>query len=174
MNSIDLLREQLMSAHDTQEATMADVEEELVHSKAVDKELTVAQAYAHSVIAEDIVLSTMLLEKTPLSAETAIEEMGVSGVMPSSDDWSEHSAWIQKVKIDLPKLKEFAKKVYGESDGYLASLKKEDLDREIERLVIGKQNLAFFINNFLILHIANLTGEISAAKGIQGFKGYPF
>ncbi|GEM_PF-3622591 len=47
-------------------------------------------------------------------------------------------------------------------------------DKEVDIPGMGKKNLAFIINNFVILHIANLTGEISAAKGVQGLKGYPF
>jgi hypothetical protein len=38
----------------------------------------------------------------------------------------------------------------------------------------GKHKLADVLTNFVILHVANLTGEISAAKGFQGLKGYPF
>ena len=36
---------------------------------------------------------------------------------------------------------------------------------------MGEQNLVWLISNFVILHIANLTGEISAGKGTQKLKG---
>ncbi len=39
---------------------------------------------------------------------------------------------------------------------------------------MGKAPRAMVISNFVIAHAAHLTGEISAIKGVQGLKGYPF
>lgn len=174
MNSIQLLRDQLKSAHDTQEATVGDLSEESAHFNPLGDAIPAGAAYVHSVLSEDMVLSSMLMQKTPISEGVISEEMGLSQKMPGFNTWDKHKDWYKSVKVDLPKFKEFAKKVYAQTNKYLESLKEEDLDQEIERPVIGKQTLAFFITNFLILHIANLTGEISAAKGLQGLKGYPF
>lgn len=175
MNAIQLLREQLKSAHDTQEATMADVTEASAHFTDTNKALPVGAAYAHSIIGEDLVLTSMLMSgKTPLSADAS--KTGLSVPMPPFDKFDQHAAWAKSVQIDLPKLKAFAQDVYAQTDVYLASLKEEDLDAEIDmtNMGMGKQSTAFVITNFLLLHIANLTGEISAAKGVQGLKGYPF
>ena len=174
MNSIQLLRDQLKSAHDTQEATIADLTEKSAHFNPAGDAIPAGAAYVHSVLGEDMVLSSMLMQKTPLSDGMSAKEMGLSEKMPTFDKWAGHLKWYKSVKVDLAKFKEFAKKVYEETDKYLESLSEEDLDKEIERPVIGSHTLAFFINNFIILHIANLTGEISAAKGLQGPKGYPF
>lgn len=174
MNAIQLLREQLQSAHETLEATMADVTDKTAHFTKIGKALPVGAAYAHAVLAEDIIVATMLAHTTPLSAENP--ETGVSEPMPPFDKWDQHEKWYQSVKVDLAKMREFAKKVYKAGDDYLASLKDEDLNQEVDLsgMGMGKKNLVFIINNFLILHTANLTGEISAAKGVQGLKGYPF
>lgn len=174
MNSIQLLRDQLKSAHDSQEATIADLSETSAHFKPEGDAIPAGAAYVHSVLSEDMVLSTMILNKKPVSEDVIAEEIGLSEKMPGFNEWDKHLAWYKSVKVDLPKFKEFAKKIYEETENYLASLKEEDLDQEIERPMVGKNKLAFYLTNFLILHIANLTGEISAAKGLQGLKGYPF
>jgi hypothetical protein len=174
MNSVQLLRDQLKSAHDTQEATIADLSQDSTHFKPEGDAIPAGAAYVHSVVSEDLVLSSMIMQKTPISDGVSVEDMGLSEKMPGFDAWDKHKDWYKSVKIDLNKFKKFAKEVYAETDKYLESLSEEDLDKEIDRPVIGKQTLAFFITNFIILHIANLTGEISAAKGLQGLKGYPF
>lgn len=172
MNAVQLLREQLKSAHETQEATMADVTSKTAHFADTNKAIPVGAAYAHSIWGEDMVVSTMLAQKPMLATNNS--DTGISNPMPSSDKWADHEKWYKTVKVDLPKLKEFAKKVYQASDDYFASLKNEDLDREMDVPGVGKRNLAWLINNYVILHIANLTGEISSVKGFQGLKGYPF
>ncbi len=172
MNAVQLLREQLKGAHSTQEATMSDISDEAAHFNDLKNAIPAGAAYAHSVISEDIIVSTMLAHKAPISADNA--QTGLSQPMPGFDKWDQHENWYKTVKVDLPKLKEFAQKVYKASDDYLATLKDEDLDQELDLGAFGKHTLAGVISNFLILHVANLTGEISAAKGIQGLKGYPF
>lgn len=174
MTAIELLRLQFTSAHDLQEATMADVLAPVAHFTKVGKALPVGAAYAHSVLSEDLVLSTMVRQRTPLASTHA--NTGLSQPMPSFNEWEKHEQWVRTVKIDLEQFRVFAKEVYAETDAYLATLTDADLDKEIEIPFPGMEHktLAFLLTNFLLLHIANLTGEISAAKGIQGLKGYPF
>ncbi len=172
MKAVQLLRQQLQAAHETLEMTMADVKDDVLHFNDTGKALPVAGAYAHAVLAEDMILTYMLSKKPSLV--TDYKKIGLSAPMPSMQEWDKHEEWYKTVKLDLPKFQEFAKKVYKATDDYLATLTDKDLEKEEERPHIGKRNLAWLISNFVILHIANLTGEISAAKGIQGLKGYPF
>jgi hypothetical protein len=174
MNSIQLLKQQLISVHNLQEQTISDTKEKNLHFTKTGNALPAGAAYAHSVIGEDMVLTTMLTNKTPLSAGKS--ETGLSKPMPSFAQWDKHEQWAKTVKIDLPKLQKFAKKVYKATEEYIDTLKEKDLDKEFDlsSMGAGKQNLAYILNNFIILHTANLTGEISAAKGFQGLKGYPF
>lgn len=175
MNSIQLLQEQFNSAHHTQEATISDASKKALHFNKTSKALPAGAAYAHSVLGEDIVLSTMLMNKKPLSSSKTAKT-GLSQPMPPFDKWDQHEKWARTVKVDLPVLQVFAKKVYKQTDGYLKSLKEKDLEKvyDMTSWGMGKQTVGFVINNFLLLHIANLTGEMSAAKGFQGLKGYPF
>lgn len=173
MNAIQLLRDQFRSAHDSLEATVGDVSVAAAKfDEKLGKAIPAGAAYAHAVLEEDLLLSKMLADKKPIF--TTNEEVGVSEQIPAMDKWSEHERWYKTVIVDIPKFREYAKKVYQASDDYIATLKDEDLDEEIDRPVIGKQKTAFMLTNFFLLHIANLTGEVSAAKGMQGLKGYPF
>ena len=173
MNAVKLLRDQFKWAHDTQEATIADATEEALHFTKTGKALPAGAAYAHSVLSEDMLLSGMIRQRAPLAASA---KTGLSSLMPAMSEWEKHEQWAKTVKLDLKQFQAFAKEVYAETDAYLATLTEKDLEKEIETGFpgLGKQSLAFLLSNFFILHIANLTGEISAAKGIQGLKGYPF
>ena len=172
MNAIQLLRDQLKGVHGLQESTMADVTPESAHFSETGKAYPVGAAYAHSVISEDIIVATMLAKKAPTMKEG--EDIGLSEPMPSFQEWDKNEAWVKKVKIDLEKFKEYAQKVYQATDDYIASLSEDDLDDEVDMGEWGKHKRSDVLSNFVILHVANLTGEISAAKGFQGLKGYPF
>ena len=172
MNSIQLLRNQLKGVHELQESTMADVSAEAAHFNETGKAYPVGAAYAHSVISEDIIVSSMLAKKDPVVKEG--EDIGLSEPMPSFQEWDKNEAWVKSVKIDLDKFKEYAQKVYQATDEYIATLTEDDLDDEVDMGEWGKHKRSDVLSNFVILHIANLTGEISAAKGFQGLKGYPF
>jgi len=171
MNAVDLLKLQFQNAHENLEGTMNDVTSEVAHVRELGKALPVGAAYAHAVCSEDVLLSLFLAHKDPIlkSAET-----GLSEPMPGFDAWDQHALWAQHVTVDLEKFRNYAKDVYGATDSYLKTLKEEDLDSEVEMGQFGKFKLGFVLSAFFLLHIANLTGEVSAAKGLQGLKGYPF
>ena len=161
MNRVQLLRDQLKWAHDTQEATMSDVTKEAADFNKTGEAIPVGAAYAHSIWGEDMVVSTILAGKEPLLKDGT--EVGLSIPVPTMDNWSEHANWYKTVKVDLSKMREFAKKVYQATDDYLASLSEEDLDKELDlsSMGMGKQTVVYVFTNFVLLHIANLTGQLS-------------
>ena len=55
----------------------------------------------------------------------------------------------------------------------MASLTPEDLERTISTLV-GEYTLDQYLEIFIIWHINAHCGELSALKGCQGLKGYPW
>jgi hypothetical protein len=107
------------------------------------------------------------------------EKNGLSAQHPAMDaDWEKNFAeWATTVKADLPKLKEYAKAVFQQSDEFFSGLKDQDLwDKKVDLSMwgLGEWPLIRFILRILISHVDSLTGEISAGKGLQGLKGYPF
>ncbi len=171
MYAIELLKQQLKDAREGMEMTMDDVTEEAANFNDTKKAMPVGAAYAHAVLGEDMVIASIILHKKQLS-ET--EDTGLSIPSPDAEHWSEYEQWYKTVKIDLPKFRAYAKKVYMATDAYLKTLKDEDLDQEIEVPGMGKKTLAYLFTNWLLLHTASLNGEVSAAKGFQGLKGYPW
>ncbi len=172
MNAIDLLRLQFENAHETLEATMQDVTSDVAHIRELGKALPVGAAYAHAVCSEDIILSKFILQREPILKDAS--SIGLSELMPDFSNWDKHAMWAQNVTVDLEKFRAYAKEVYAATDSYISTLKDEDLDSEIDMGQFGKNKLGFALSSMFLLHIANLTGEISAAKGLQGLKGYPF
>jgi hypothetical protein len=88
---------------------------------------------------------------------------------PENPPWDE---WAGRVQVDLPSLRQYAQAVYASTDAYLASLSPADLDAAFQGFV-GLETLGSFLTG-LGLHAGWHTGEISAIKGVQGNKGYPF
>jgi uncharacterized damage-inducible protein DinB len=83
---------------------------------------------------------------------------------------------VQSVDVDLPQFRAYAKAVHAAADAYLASLQPGDLDRPVDLggFGLGVQTTTWVIFNFIIGHVSCHTGEISAIKGVQDLKGYPF
>jgi hypothetical protein len=174
--ALQLIKDELKNAREVFEGTVADVTEEQLHKDPGGKALPLGSVYAHLIFSEDVIIHGMLQGKAALADSTWKEKTGTSEPMPPMDEhWSTaNNVWAKKVKIDLKQLREYAKAVYTETDAYVASLKDEDLEREIDLGAWGKQKIAYMMYGFIIGHTFSLAGEISALKGLQGAKGYPF
>ena len=66
--------------------------------------------------------------------------------------------------------------VFESTEEYVASLKPEELEREIDLTSagLGKMTLGGFISMVAVIHSSNHIDEISCMKGRQGGKRYPF
>ncbi len=173
---LDLLKEELKNARETFEATAADIKEEDVHKDPGGMAYPLGATYAHLVFSEDAIVSGMLQGKTPLFATDWNNKTGASSPMPAMDEnWeTANREWSKSVKVDMNQMREYAKAVYAATDVYMDSLKEEDLEKEIDLGAMGKQTAVHIIYAFLIAHTNQLTGELSALKGVHGAKGYPF
>lgn len=171
MHAIELLRQQFKDAHDGLEMTMDDVTDTVANFNKTGKAVPVGASYAHAVLGEDMALQTIILGKKPLAEK---EDLGFSTPPPDMEHWNEYEKWYKFVKVDVAKLRAFAKKVYKATDDYLTTLKEEDLDKELEVPGMGKKPLGYLLNNWMLLHTATGNGEVSAAKGFQDLKGYPW
>ncbi len=169
MNAVELLRMQMREAHELLESTMGDITAEQVHYLPQGRALPVGAAYAHVIFSEDMMVQGQKGEKPLFESGVAT---GASephpNFMAEGTDWSLYPEWTQRVRFDLDALRAYAKQVYANSDAWLASLTEADLDKPNP---FFQNTMAHFISRALIGHVDNLTGEISAAKGLQG---YPF
>ena len=86
------------------------------------------------------------------------------------ENWLE---WMRTVRIDLPAMHEYARAVAANLDTWLASQSPDDLERVV-KTPIGDLSVATTLGMFVVWHIDAHCGEISALKGLQGARGYPF
>ena len=150
---------------------MADVTPEQLHWIPPGNAHPAGSTYAHGVIAQDMIIHNLLQGKTPLFMSSWSGQTGVS-----EPTFHQSLEWTRTVKIDLTQLRQYAQAVYAAVDAYIASLSEKDLEREIDLSDsgLGQRSLDWALHAIIIAHTHNMSGEISAAKGLQGGQGYPF
>lgn len=172
MNGIEVLRNQIKASHDIVEGTAVDLTDEMCHHLPGGMAHPIGSTYVHIATAEDFIINMMVRGQQPLLMGDWAGKTGASE--PPPDPTGDVLGWHNRVKVDLNQAREYAQAVYKNTDEYLSTLSDSDLDREIEVPGFGKNALAYYIGIGALIHPANHVGEISALKGIQGAKGYPF
>lgn len=95
-----------------------------------------------------------------------------------SGGWKERlgydaEGWSIKGPVDCAAMLAYAEAVRPVTKEYLASLKPEDMEREIDT-PRGKRPLALRLGVYLVYHKFQHMGDIAALLGCQGVKGLPF
>jgi hypothetical protein len=103
-----------------------------------------------------------------------VRNYGIEGKpQPETVESRPAELWMQDVQADLADLHGCAGQVLSTAQNWLSSLAPKDLERR-ELTTAGELNIAQAVELFLIWHINAHCGEISALKGCQGLKGYPW
>ncbi|MSP14368.1 MAG: DinB family protein [Chloroflexi bacterium] len=173
MNTVSLIREAMKTAHEWFEGTMADVTPEMAHYQPGGTAHPIGSRYAHALVGEDTLINGMIKGGAPMYATSWAGKTGISDTQPA---FSSPLEWAQTVKVDLGAARNYAQAVYANTDAYLATLKDEDLTRtlDLSAMNMGQWSLGSFLISFTVGHIRDIMGEVSAIKGAQGAKGYPF
>ncbi len=171
MDPISLLTQQVKGAHDVVRGTVADLTPEQAQWSPPGQAHAAGPLFAHLAAAEDLFLN-MMTGRQPLAMGAFTGKTGTSEPHPMGS----YEEWSRRVKIDLRQLSEYVDAVMKNTEEYVAGLKPEDLDREIDLTSagLGKMSLGAFITMTSVIHPSNHIGEISCLKGLQGAKGYPF
>lgn len=84
--------------------------------------------------------------------------------------------WARSVRVDLGAARRYAQAVYANTADYLNTLNDDDLERivDLSEQNMGQWTLGAFLISFVLGHMRDVMGEISALKGTQGLQGYPF
>ena len=171
MSDIDTMREGLKWANEVMEMTMADVTPEMAHWLPPGTAHPVGASYVHAVVAQDTIVNAMIKGGAPLMASTWAGKTGCDKPQLANE-----AEWARTVKVDVPAFREYARAVYAASEEVLNSLTEADLQstRDLTQAGLGTPTVRWMLNAVVIGHMNNLAGEISALKGAQGAKGYPF
>ena len=112
------------------EGTMADVESEHAHWAPPGKALPLGALYIHVLTAEDFFIQGLLKGGAPLWDSSWKDNMGLSEPRPPrGQPWED---WARRVRMDMPKLREYGKAVFAATDTYVDGLSETDLAKEIE------------------------------------------
>ena len=171
MDAVSLLGQQIKQAHDVYRGTVADLTSEQAHWKPGGAANSCAPLLVHIASGEDFFLN-MMTGRQPLAMGAYAGKTGASEPHPMGN----YGEWAGRVTVDMPQLSEYVQAVFKNTEDYVADLKPEDLDKEIDlsSAGLGKMSLGGFITMTSVIHPSNHTGEISCLKGLQGAKGYPF
>ena len=164
---------ELKEAFNLLEGTVLDIKDEHVHKDPGGKSTPAGAAYAHIIVSADSVINGMILHK-PFLLETKMNGKGGFDLAYPPYDEAQLAVWLKKVKVDMAQLKSYEKEIRTFCEEYVSGLTDDDLDKKIEVQGMGEMTIAYLLGTFLIGHINNHCGEISAVKGLHGTKGYPF
>src|SRR3990170_1931943 len=159
MDAVSLRSQQIRSAHEVVEGTVAALTAEQAQWKPAGKAIAAGPLYLHIAGGEDLFLN-MVLGRQPLGTGEYAGKTGVSEPHPMGGGYDE---WAQRVEIDLPQLREYVQAVFKSTEDYVAGLTPEGLDREIDlsNAGLGKMSLGAFITLTSVIHPSNHIGEIS-------------
>ena len=162
-----LLVSQFDSAHNWVLGTIGEIRGEQAHWQPDGLTSPIGAQFIHIVTTEDVFVGLLngtapLLSSTPTGASD----------MPPRGDWRE---WASTVQIDMDAARAYAAAVFQVTTGYLNSISDADVATEIDLTEqgFGKSSLGEILS-VLLLNAFSHAGEISALKGLQGEKGYPF
>jgi len=160
MNTVELLQYSLGFAFDVLGQVTADLTQEQANWTPPGVASSIGAIYSHTITYLDFVVQKICIGQNfslfvpgePPPPETAMQDVQVD---------------------DLPALHERARNVRVAAQDWLSSLTPADLQVRRETS-IGELAVGQFFEAYIIWHINVHCGEISALKGCQGAKGYPF
>lgn len=173
MNTVELTQYALSNAFGMLAQVVADLTQELADWTPPGIANPIGATYWHAVSGADDVVHRWIRGGEPLRLKDGWEERVLTVSVAKPEHGGDYLAYMRAIRVDLESLHAYAKAVAEAIQGWLATLTPEELEREIET-PIGKRNIAQMLETFVIWHINAHCGEISALKGCQGVKGYPF
>lgn len=121
-------------------------------------------------------VNAMIRRQDPLFATVWAGRTGTDKAMPFPGlVEGDVGDWYKTVKVDLAICREYAEAVHTLSERFIGAADDARVNESVDMspyMAILPFAAAFSI--FVVGHVNNHAGEISAMKGVHGFKGYPF
>ena len=173
MNTIELTQYALDNALAILRQVTADLTQEQADWTPPGIANPIGGLYWHTLSSVDEIVHGWGMGETPLYQREGWREKVLTVSVPEPEHGGDYLAYLRTIRVDLAALHEYAEALAGAAQGWLTTLSPQDLERRIQT-PIGELNLAQMLETFVIWHINSHCGEISALKGCQGVKGYPF
>jgi hypothetical protein len=175
MNTVELIQYSLGFAFDLLEQQVTDLTQEQADWLPPGNASPISALYWHTIVYVDTVVHDWGMGQPSLRQSAGWQEKVVIASPPvdPEDPMGDLRAIRVGLRVDLPALHDYARATAQALLGWVASLTPEDLERTIDT-PIGELNLGQMLEAFIIWHINVHCGEISALKGCQGLKGYPW
>jgi hypothetical protein len=158
MNTVELTQYSLDFAFEILDQVTADLTQEQADWVPPGIAGTIGAIYSHIITYVDYFVQNYCIEEKPF---------------PESIESRPEALKMQDVQVDLSELHELTGNVKNKTQGWLSSLTPADLARKIDT-TIGELTVGQMVDVYLVWHINVHCGEISALKGCQGAKGYPW
>jgi hypothetical protein len=171
MNTAQLLQFSLKNSFDILNGVTEDLTQEQADWQPPGTALSIGTLYWHTISGADFVVHSWCQGQSSLSETAGWEEKVVLHAEPQQE--GDHAASVRAVRIDLTAMHDYARAVAEAALGWLASMSPEGLEQQIKS-PIGELNLGQMLETFVVWHVSAHCGEISALKGCQGARGYPF
>lgn len=170
METVELLRINLKTSHDAFRGTVADLTQELMDWIPPGEAHPIGERFAHVVAAEDWLIN-MAQGAPPWFTSSWANRTGFTEINLGAT-----AEQARAFRAELERLRNYAEAVFASSEGYFNSLSEADMQRMIDMNAIGYGMVPFpvWASTFVIGHVHDIMGEISALKGMRGLKGYPF
>ena len=173
MNTVELLRYSLDNAFGILGQVTADLMQEQADWTPPGIANPIGALYWHTVSGADEVVTKWCRGQEPLYQKDGWREKALAIAVPEPEPGGDYLAYMREIRVNLTALHEYAKATAEACRGWLASLTTEELDCKMDT-PIGELTIAQMLETFVIWHINAHCGEISALKGCQGARGYPF
>ena len=171
MNTVELLSYSLSSAFGILDQVTADLTQPQADWIPPGIANPIGALYWHTVSGADYVVHKWCQGEEPLSQRAGWQSRVLLAGAPGGGQ--ETLEEMQAMRVDLPVLHAYSRAVAQVTQDWLGTLQPQDLERELQT-PLGSLNLAQLLETFVIWHINAHCGEISALKGCQGARGYPF
>ena len=171
MKTQELLSYALKNSFDILFGVTADLTQEQADWEPPGTAMSIGTLYWHTVTGTDHVVHGWGLGQPAIAQTGDWEEKVVVWQEPAQE--GDHAATVRPVRVDLAAMHDYARAVSEAAQAWLGTLAPDDLERIVET-PLGELQLGPMLETFVVWHVSAHTGEISALKGLQGGRGYPF
>lgn len=173
MNTVELVSYALDNALNVFSQVVADLTQEQADWTPPGLANPIGATYWHTISSMDDLVHRWINGQEALYLKDGWQTRVLTVAPPEPGHGGDYLAYMRAVRVDLTALHQYTQVVAEAVRSWLASLTPEELDREMDTFV-GKLTVGALLERIGVWHISAHCGEISALKGCQGAKGYPF